>query len=230
MIRILCPVSLCLALLIPSLLNPVARSDEAPPLRSLIGHISSSQSVVFSPDGKLLASGGKAGQIIVWETASWKKRHTIHTNYGECNGVAVSPDSRLLASVKTDEGKEVAIHGMESGRLLHTMEHRQARAIAFSPDGKLIATGCNHKLIKLWDANTWELKQTLTGHPGQITALAFSPDSKTLAGINYVDAYDQDNPVLLWDVETGKQKRVLANRGQVFTVAFSPDGKWVASI
>ncbi|MGI2909791.1 WD40 repeat domain-containing protein, partial [Hassallia sp. VBCCA 56010] len=72
------------------------------------------------------------------------------------------------------------------------------RSVAFSPDGKTLASGSDDNTIKLWDVATGKLSQTLTGHSNSVRSVAFSPDGKTLA------SGSDDNTIKLWDVATGK--------------------------
>jgi WD40 repeat protein len=96
--------------------------------------------------------------------------------------------------------------------------------VAYSPDGKLLASAGSDKLIRLWDAATGAEVRQLTGHDGPVYSVAFSPDGRTLASAG------ADKTVRLWDVATGKEgRRCLGHEGSVLPVAFSPDGKTLAS-
>ncbi|OKH49391.1 nSTAND1 domain-containing NTPase [Scytonema sp. HK-05] len=100
----------------------------------------------------------------------------------------------------------------------------QVMSIAFSRDGKTIASGSYDNTIKLWDVVTGKQIITLNGHSGQVNSVEFSRDGKTLASGSY------DNTIKLWDVVTGKKLKTLnGHSGAVTSVAFSPDGKTIAS-
>jgi WD40 repeat protein len=101
---------------------------------------------------------------------------------------------------------------------------RSVYAVAFSPDGKWIATGGEEAVIRISDAGSGELVHQLTGHTQPVASLRFSPDSKWLAS-GGVDA-----AVHLWEAGTWKEHATLAGHGSTVTaLAFSPDGKWLAS-
>jgi WD40 repeat protein len=135
--------------------------------------------------------------------------------------ITFNPDSTQLAVGGFDG--QVRVWQISDGQPLKVLEHGYwVLAVAWSPDGKLLASGS--QTIKIWDACTGMLLNTLQGHNGLVRSLTWSPDSKTLASSG------DDQTVRLWDSQTGKDLKILHGHTQpVWSVDWSPDGKTLAS-
>ncbi|MBI1918524.1 MAG: WD40 repeat domain-containing protein, partial [Planctomycetes bacterium] len=187
--------------------------------------------VCFNPSGKQLATGDAVGGVRTWDVADVDKPKEIRSFKGL--GAAARAGRGVLAVAFGAEGKRLAaaadrtvkVWDAETGKELLSLEGHEGelRALAFSVDGKLLATGGDDEAARLWDAESGKLLWTLEGHAGPVTGLAFSPDGRRLATVGG----GSDETVRLWDVETGRELLQLAGAGRC--VAFSPDGKRLAA-
>jgi WD40 repeat protein/serine/threonine protein kinase len=195
------------------------RYGAAAPLR----HAGPVPGVAVSPDGRLFATAGVSGAVVLWDVATRKERRTITAQGGGVAGVAFSPDSRLVAAAG-DNGL-VQVWEVATGRNLFSVRHGdEGTSVAFSPDGRLLASA-GERLVKVWDAGTGAERATLPGHRGRVKGLAFSPDGRRLAA-----ACDEDRFVKLWDTTTWTEAAALGPHvGPVIGVAFHPDGRRLAA-
>ena len=191
--------------------------------RTLTGHVELIRSVVFFPNGSMIASCSQDRTVRIWDVSTGALKKTLTGHSDVVRAVAVSPDGMTLASASDD--KTVKVWDVQTGTLKRTINQGdRAYSVAFSPDGKTVASGSADYTVKLWDVQTGMLKRTLSGHGNLVYPVAFSPDGKTVASGSY------DNTVKLWDAQTGTLKRTLSGHGSfVYSVAFSPDGKTVVS-
>ena len=112
---------------------------------------------------------------------------------------------------------------VETGKQIQRLEHDgSVYGVAFSPDGKKLATASSDSSARLWDVRTGKQLQRLE-HNNSVNAVAFSPDGQKLATAS------SDSSARLWDVGTGKQLQRLEHDRSVNAVAFSPDGQKLAT-
>jgi WD40 repeat protein len=189
-------------------------------------------SVVFSPDGMMLASTSYDA-IILWDMSKSQPigQPLIGNNgWSECAGF--SPDGKLLALARDDN--TIVFLDVSTRQTIGqplSGHNNRVSSVAFSPDGKILASGSVDDTIILWDVSTHQpIGQPLKGHQYSVYqypvySVAFSPDGKTLASAS------ADKPIILWDMSTRQPigQPLLGHTGAVYSVAFSPDGRILAS-
>jgi WD40 repeat protein/serine/threonine protein kinase len=182
-------------------------------LRLNAGH---TYSVVYSPDGKRLASAG--GSVKLWDAQTGKELLSLKQGFAGC--VAFSPDAKRLATTNFETAK---VWDAQTGQELLTIKGA-GRGVAFSPDGKRLASSSGGG-VKVWDAQTGEELLALKGQNRDYLVsfrVVFSPDGKRLAS-------PEDKTVKVWDAQTGQELLPLTGHTHRVTgVAFSPDGKRLA--
>ncbi|MFQ5731079.1 MAG: protein kinase [Planctomycetaceae bacterium] len=189
--------------------------------------------IAISPDGTLVATGSRDNTVRLWETATGKVRAVFAGLGSTIRSLAFSPDGKLLAGachLPADGGGAVKIWSVKTGKVLAVLSKeigghtRMIECVAFSSNGRLLATCSHDRTVKLWETKTWTLERTLKGHQEVIYGLALSPDGRTLATASW------DGTVKLWHIASGQIMATFrCPIGVVYSVAFSPDGKTLAA-
>ena len=179
--------------------------------------------LVFSPDGRILASGNVNGTIVLHDRITGEQTTLIgHQDYIIC--LAFSPDGKTMASV-CRQGT-ILLWDAITGEEKYTLTNDLGGAnLSFTPDGQTLVSMSRGDKISLWNSITGEHKKTFAMHPDcSAIGAAFSPDGITVA------VGSVSGTVYLYDLNTGEHKMILSeHKDHVASLAFSPDGKILAT-
>ncbi len=190
---------------------------------SLEGHDDEVFCVVYSADGRRLATASKDGTARIWNAVSGNALHVLRGHTDEVMRVAFSPDGRLLAS--SSEDCTIRLWNTDTGAQVGVLEGHSAGipAIAFSPDGKLLASGSWDSTVRVWNVARRLPERVLESPADFVQAVSFSPDGSLLV------SGDDAGAVHCWRVSDWQELPGAKSPGfHVLAVAFSHDFPWLA--
>lgn len=195
--------------------------------RFLHGNTEGVRAVAYSPDGRLIATGGNDNTVRLWNAETGAPFGEVARHNDDVYTVAFSPDSTQFASASEDG--ILRIWDVSSGAMITEVvveENIALWRLDYSPDGTTIAVALNDGTIRLVDVATGiQRSEPLVGHRGGVYTVAYSPDGRLIASGGI------DNTVRLWDAQTGEPvgDPLEGHTNWVWTVAFSPDSTLLAS-
>ncbi len=196
---------------------------------TLRGHPPGIESIVFSPDGKSVISGGDK-TIRIWPAGAQKERDVFRGHRNYVWSVAFSPDGNTLASGSWDSS--VRLWDVRTGQLKEVLKTTHpVYGVAFSPDGRILASAGGVEVspngpgeVRLWDLLERREIAAFKAHDAVVHKIAFAPDGTRLATAS------GDGTIKLWDAATRSELTTLIGHvALVGNVEFSHDGTMVAS-
>ncbi|MFN6537550.1 MAG: WD40 repeat domain-containing protein [Nostoc sp. EkiNYC01] len=183
--------------------------------------------IALSYDGKMLASGNEAGNILIWDLETKQNIYTIKGHSKNITSLAINVDARILASASLDE--TIKLWDLRTGNEIYTLVGHESVngypyaivSLALSPNGQMLITSDN-KLpicIKIWDLRTGKQVNTLFTYSGQLNFFAFSADGKIFVN---------DGGVNIWNLQ---RQEFLAElrKCPATSVAISPDAQTIVT-
>ena len=167
----------------------------------------------FAPDSRTLVASYNPGSLVFRDLKSGETNQSVATS-GAPQLFAFSSDGQRLALCR-DSSPRVQILDAQTGRLLNELQHPLGvLAVAWSADGRWLATGCLDASVYLWDAERGVKRQMLSGHRGGVAEVLFLGDEQVLASFSW------DGTTRLWDTHTGRS--LVSMAGGASFLKFNP--------
>jgi len=198
--------------------------DSVRVVKTYEGHYAEILGLVFSPDGKWLASASGDATVRIWDVSTGREvKELVHPR--RVSSVVFAPKGDALYTGCWDGG--VRIWSLPDGVEKKTIYGHAdlVDAIVLHPDGKRLASAGADRIVRIWDLDTGVERHKLVGHTGLIHALAISPDGRLLA------SGSSDQTIRCWDFETGALRAtMLGHKERVGRCIFLPQGHRLVSV
>lgn len=192
--------------------------------RPILKHSDIVNSVVFNPDGNLLATSS-GNNIYLWNIKNGELLCKFSEHKNKVNCLAFSPDGKMLASGSQD--RTVKFWNVDTGKLILSCDKhvKSVTCINFSPLGNKLVSGSRDGVIRIWDSKTGLLQRELKGSKGWITSVLFYPDDQ-----NVLSSSSQDYVIRQWNVLIGLQVSILkGHKGYTYSLAINFKSNLLAS-
>ncbi|HOW69980.1 MAG TPA: protein kinase [Phycisphaerae bacterium] len=208
-------------------------ADTGEELNTYSAHDHGGQAVTWSPDSSRVFSGGMDGRLRAWPSTAPAQYRELRGHSGSVLRLAFSPDGKRLASAggpgdsqgPTGQAADntVRVWDLQSASPVFVLtEHKDAvLGLAWSPDGKHIASGGADRTLRVWNATTGKRQMLLPALLGSTRSAGFSPDNTLLAST-------AGNLVTLRRLPEGQEFRNIPHPSEPMTAIFSPNGHWLA--
>jgi len=209
------------------------------------GHSAQIWEVLFTPDGQTLISVSNDKTIRLWDVATGDLLRTLRGQIGDGSegklfAAALSPDGKVLAVGGYTKENEIRLINLDSGEQIGLLKGHTSviHTLAFSRDGRFLASGSDDKTVRIWEASNLgrianaprQAIANLEGHTNFVYGVAFSPEGNKLVSASY------DNTLRLWDIANVGIGRdvpppmvMRQHTAEVGCVAYSPDGNYIVS-
>lgn len=199
------------------------------PRMVLKGHTDGIFSVCYSPDGSLLATGGRDKAVQLWDARTGKSLRTMTGHTASVYRCVFSPDGSRLASASSD--KTICLWDPRDGKVLHVFKGHTGDVydLAFSPDGARLASTSGDFSVQVWDVKSGKAIHVLKEHKARAVGIAMAQDGRYLASCSPGDGSVKQDEVVLWDLASGSVFYKIPGTDEgAIGVSFSPDGRRLA--
>jgi len=192
--------------------------------KTLKGHTSYVNYLLFSSDGQTLFSASADKTVRIWDSNKGTEIRTLKGHNSSVNYLTISPDGQHLFSASAD--RTIKIWDISTGKEIGSLNGHTSSVnyLTISSDGQKLFSAGADKIIKIWDISTGKQIHSLTGHSSFVNSLVISPDGQKLYSAS------ADKAIKIWDVSTGKEISTLnGHSSSVNSLVISPDGQTLYS-